>query len=244
MPPNRLSRDDILLEALQIAEVPGLNQLDVSNGNPYTGTINSTAITIGWIQQAVDMFHMKFPWAGIVTSTAVTFTTGTPTIALPSDFILDLRDGLLITHSSFTRRVRRRGLQNIISYSLNRNAGRPLLYCIQGTNLLFTPTPDQGYTGTFWYYQRPAALSGATVPVFPSDLVLIEFVRIRCLEWTRALPPGAALQYSELQIRELRKSGLGHEPESDEIPLDGNVFLPGAGGSQTSPWSWLGEVGT
>ncbi len=44
-----------------------------------------------------DLFHNRFPWAGIVTSTPVTFAAGNDTVALPGTFIMDVRDGVLIT---------------------------------------------------------------------------------------------------------------------------------------------------
>jgi hypothetical protein len=244
MAANTRTRDSILLEALKMAEVPSLNQLDVSNGNPHTGTINATAMTIGWLQDALNLFYGRFPWAGVVTSGAVTFTANTNTIALPASFILDLRDGLLITVGSNIRRLRRRGLQNLISYSLNQNAQTPAMYCVQGTNLLVAPTPDIQYSGILWYYALPAALTGSAVPAFPSDLTLIEYVRIKAMEWIRAAPPGAALSYAERQIVELRKSGLAHNPENEDIPFDRNTFIPGSGGGGLGSWAWLGEVGT
>jgi hypothetical protein len=223
-----------------MAEVPSLNVIDVSNGNPFSGTINASAMSIEWLQEILDFFHTIVPWAGIVTSTSVTFTDSTATIALESDFILDVKDGLLITVNSVTRRLRRVGLQNLISMSLNTNEGVPLVYCVQATNFRVTPTPDQTYTGTLWYYARPSALSSSTVPSFPSDLTLIEAVRIRAMEWIRAVPPGTALGYCETQVAKLRKSGLGHEPESMDIPLDPYVYRPQAG---EPGWAWMGSVG-
>jgi hypothetical protein len=241
---NRRTRDAILLEALKMAEVPALNQSDVSTGNPYTGTINSTAISLGWLQDYIDLFHARFPWASIVTSTPVSFTAHVNTIPLPADFILDVRDGLLITVGTRVRRIRRRGFQNLLSLSLNQNECDPLAYCVQSSNLLLGPTPDKAYSGLLWYYQLPSTLTGTTVPKFPSDLILIDCVRIRAMEWIRAAAPGSALAYAERQIAELRKSGLGYEPENEDLPFDRNVFLPGAGGDGISSSAWLGEVGS
>lgn len=224
--------------------MPTLNLLDVSNGNPVTGTVNAAATSAAWLQNIVNYFLSFFPTAANAVSAPVTFAAGSPTVAQPADFILDLRDGLIITVDTTQRRLKRRGLQDLISRSLNQNAGAPAIYAVQGSNLLVAPTPDIAYSGTLWYWQRPAALSGATVPVFPSDLVLVEYVRIMALEWIRALPPNSALTYADAQIAKMRKSGLGFESEHDTIPLDPTVFIPAAGERETGNWWWLGEVGS
>jgi hypothetical protein len=157
--------------------------------------------------------------------------------------MLDVRDGLLITINSQVRRLRRRGLQNIISYSLNQGEKTPAMYCVQGDSFLVAPTPDITYSGTVWFYQRPTDLEGATVTAFPSDLVLIEYVRIKAMEWIRAAPPGAALGFARREIVELRKSGLGGEPENEDLPLDPHVFVPGSGLSDSSGYyDWMGPA--
>lgn len=222
--------------------MPTLNLLDVSNGNPVTGTINAAATSAAWLQNIVNYFLSFFPTAGNATSTSVTYTAGSTTVAQPADFILDLRDGLIITVNTTQRRLKRRGLQDLIARSLNQNAGAPSAYAVQGANLLVAPTPDITYAGTLWYWQRPAALSGSDVPVFPSDLVLVEYVRIMALEWIRALPPNAALSYADAQIVKMRKAGLGFESEHDTIPMDPTVFIPGAGEREAGSWWWLGEI--
>ena len=43
---------------------------------------------------------------------------------------------------------------------------RPNSYTLEGSNLLFGPTPDATYTVSFTYFQRPAALSSAVNAVF------------------------------------------------------------------------------
>ena len=239
---NRLSRDTILLRALQQADVPTLNLLDVSNANPMTGTILSAAQSIGWLQEIIDWFAAIFPWAQNVTSASANLTAATATIALPTDFILDLRDKMLVTVSTVQRPLRRRGLQSVISSSLNVSNGTPRVYCVHGANLRVAPTPDIAYTGTLWYYQRPAVLAGSDVPFFPSDLVLVEYIRRKALEWIRAIPPGMAQGYAEGEVVKLRKSGLGYEPEEDFIPLDTAYFIPGAGRDAASGWGWMGDL--
>jgi hypothetical protein len=241
---NTKTRDAILLEALQLADVPSLNVLDVSNGNPMTGTINATNSSGAWLQNMVWYMQGQFPWAQLATTATGTFTPGVPTITPPADFILDLRNGLLLTVGSTTRRLRRVGLQDLITYSLRRTtAAVPVVYAVQGALIRVSPTPDQAYAYTLWYWQRQAALTGSVVPTFPSDLVLVEYIRIKALEWIRAVPPGSALSYANLQVAELRKSGLGYESENDTIPLDTRYFIPGAGDREDGSWLWMGEVG-
>ena len=226
-----------------MAEVPRLNQLCVSDGNPFTGTITDGSIAVTWLQLGINMFYSVFPWASIVDTADVSYVASTNTIALPADFILDFRNGLLLTVGTRTKRLRRRGLQDVLNVSLRTQEGPPQVYGIQGANLLVAPTPDQAYTGTLWYYARPAALTTSVVPQFPSDLVLVEFIRIKAMEFIRAAPPGAAIAYCEQQIVKLRKSGLGHEPESEDIPLDPYTFIPNAGGAGAPGWAWMGNVG-
>lgn len=244
MAANRRTRDAILLEALKMAEVPSLNVLDVSNGNPHTGVINAAAMTIGWLQDAIDLFHGRFPWAAVAGPPVIgNFTAGSNVYQLPTDFILDVKDGLLVEVNGRMRRVLRKPLQNAIDLGYNIPSGVPRIYTFSGTAFVVAPVPDQDYPGHLWYYRLPPLLVGATIPRFPSDLILIEFVRIRAMEWIRAAPPGAALAYAERQVYELRKSGLGNEPENEDVPLDTRTFIRGAGDTGYGGHDWLGEVG-
>jgi hypothetical protein len=241
---NRLTRDEILLDALKMAEVPSLNVLDVSNGNPNTGTINPGAMTIGWLQRGVDLFHGRFPWSAVVEVVIGSFTAHNPIYAVPANFILDVKDGLLVEVNGKMQRVLRKPIQNAISLGYNIPDGVPRIYTFSGTSFVVAPTPAENYPGQLWFYGLPAALTGSTIPRFPSDLVLIEFVRVRAMEWIRAAPPGAALRYAETQVYEIRKSGLGNEPENEDVPLDPHTFGYGSGRGPGDNWGWLGEVGT
>ena len=226
-----------------MADIPSLNVVDVSNGNPLTGTINAINMSGSWLQDMVWWFQAEFPWAQLATTATGAMVAGTATITPPSDFILDLKDGLLVTVNSVQRRMQRVGLQNLISYSLSHTtSAAPMVYAVQGATIRMSPTPDQAYTYTLWYYQRQAALTGAAVPTFPSDLVLVEYIRIKALEWIRAVPPGAALGYANSRVTEMRKSGLGYEAESDTIPLDTRSFIPGAGSRGENSTGWMGTI--
>lgn len=231
---NRLTRDSILNRALDMVDSPSLDEKD----RP-AGTIVSTALSIGWLQDALDLWHNRFPWAGIVTSTPVTFAVGNDTVALPPTFIMDVREGVLITTAGKLRRLGRWPLQRFVTYNLHRSTpGQPERYVILPPNLRVWPTPDVAYSGTLWYYSLPAVLAAGTVPNFPSDWVLVEYVRLRGQEWIDKVPPGTALKYAEDRIRGLLASGLGHEPEDDAIPLDRDRY--GAQGG--TRWEWMGRT--
>ena len=135
--------------------------------------------------------------------------------------------------------MKRRPLQNAIDMGYNLPSGVPVLYTFQGNNVLIAPTPDQAYPVDMWYYNRPSALAATDVPIFPSDLILVNYIRITALEWIRALPIGSSLQYTEARIADLIKAGLGNEPERAEIPLADDQFLVGAGSSDYSSTDWL-----
>lgn len=183
------------------------------------------------------MFHNVFPWAGIVKSTPVTISAESTT--LPSDFIMDVRDGLLITTPS--TRLRRWSLPRHIQagLSLGSSTGTPKRYTITPPSLLVYPTPDVAYAGKLWYYALPTVLGPTTVPNFPSDWVLVEYVRFRGLEWGNRAPAGSAEQFAAQAVSVLRRSGLAFESEVDAIPLDADSFR-GVGGQ--NDYSWMGQT--
>ena len=242
MPVNRLTRDQLLIQALDMADMPELDQHD----RPSV-TIDSAAFSINWLQRALDEMHQEFPWAGTVTSATGTVTTLNTTNFAPSDFILDVRDNLHLTVSGSIRRLIRRNMADIVSLQARtfQNsayvAGVPTQYCFTGRDLHLNQTPEAGgYSHTLWYYQMPSVLSGTTIPTFPSDHVLINFIYQNALEWGRKLPSGFAMKHlREVEIPALRTSGLGQEPEPDLVPLDPLRFLRGQ--RRYSPWGWTGK---
>lgn len=243
MPVNRLTRDNLLIQALDMADMPELDQHDRPSS-----TIDSGALSINWLQRALDELHQEFPWAGTVTSTTGTVTALTTTDLAPADFILDVRDGLFLTVSGSRRRLWRRNLADIIPLqqaTFQGDAfvvGRPQMYTFADRDLYLNQTPESGgYAYLLWYYQMPSVLTATATPNFPSDHVLVDFVYLRAMEWGRKLPQGAAMKYlREVEIPAIRQSNLGQEPEHDLIPLD---FLRYSRGRQHGayPWSWLGR---
>ena len=242
MPVNRLTRDNILIQALDMADMPELDQHD----RPSV-TIDSAAFSINWLQRALDEMHQEFPWASTVTNTTGTITALNVTSFAPSDFILDVRDQLHLTVSGSIRRLIRRNMADIIALQARtfQNSsyvtGVPIQYCFTGRDLHLNQTPESGgYAYTLWYYQMPSVLAASTTPAFPSDHVLVNFVYQNALEWGRKLPAGYAMKHlREVEIPALRTSGLGQEPEPDLVPLDPLRFLRGQ--RRYSPWGWTGK---
>jgi len=215
---NRLNRDQILQRALNLADSPTLDLKDRPGG-----LIQVNALSITWLQEALDRFHKKFPFAADIKAVPLNIAALDNTFALPSDYILDYKDGVLLADDA--GRLRRRTL----SYILNKTQGTtasphksvPKIYAPRGGTLIsdFYPRADKAYTATFYYYALPAVLTGTVVPSFPDDAILVEYVWIKAREWHRELPPGSAIGFANTQITDLQKSGIGIEPEEDEIPL-------------------------
>lgn len=233
-----LTRDVILGRALDMIGAPALN----ANDRP-AGTILSTALTVGWLADFVNLLAEQFPWAQeLATATVVIPTTGV--ITPPSDFILDVRDGLYMMQTANptvpNQRLRRASYQKLLTRLVAMpTPGVPTRYCYVGSTLRTWKVPDIPYSGQLAYYARPAVASGSTIFAFPDDITLIEYVRIRGLEWVRdpKADPGEALKYAGTRIAAFRKAGLGFEPEDDTIPFDGDQFIPM---SDQSSAQWLG----
>lgn len=222
---NRLSRDQICLRALDLADVPSLD----TNDRP-SGTLVGGAFTAEWLQEGIDWFYQQVPMAGLFTNIPVTYTQSGQ-ITIPSDFLVDLRDGMVITDDPRWRLVRvsaQEYVQRSILGTASTAPSQPAYYFVQPPLIFFFNrsgiNPDKSYAGKLYYFQLPAALQGATIPNFPSDLVLVDYVRLKCQEFVRAIPAGSALDYAERHVGKIRKAGLFNEPENDEFPLDPRKF--------------------
>lgn len=220
---------------------------ELDNKDRPSSTIVSGALSINWLQRAIDDAHQEFPWAGIVTSTTGTLAASSLNVATfaPSDFILDVRDGLLLDIAGSTKSLIRRNHSDIMQFQASNNQGgspvksQPALYAFTGRTLRLDITTDLAYTYTLWYYQMPAVLAAGDTPIFPSDHALVDYVYLRALEWARRVPQGSAMKYfREVEIAAIRAAGYGQEPESDHIPLDRQQFR----GARRRPWDWLGTT--
>ena len=193
---NRLSRDEILLRALDLIDSPSLDQ-KARPGN----VLDAQSFLIGWLQDGLDFFHRKFPWTGLMAMQNLTLA-GTDTYTLPTDCVLDIRDGLRImerqgTGSGTKRRLLRKSLSWLLSRDTTGDAvGTPTAYVMLPPSLRIYPHPDKAYAAEFWYYSLPATLTAATIPNFPDDWTLVEFVRLRGKEWTGESAPGTALTFA------------------------------------------------
>lgn len=226
---NRLDRDTILNRALDLADSSILNKKERPDG-----IIVVNAMSITWLQEALDRFHKKFPFSADITSVPVSMAELDNSFTLPDDFILDYKDGLLLDDDE--GRLRRRTLSFILNQTQGTTASPlksvPKIYAIRGTTAEFYPRTDKARTATFFYYSLPPVIAATTVPIFPDDAILVEYVWIKAQEWHRAVPAGTALQFSNQQIADLQKSGIANEAEEDEIPL-GEQF---SGGFREDPF--------
>lgn len=240
MPVNRLSRNRILTEALDLADLPELDQHDRPDASIVT-----SAFAINWLQRCIDVMAQEFPWASEITRTTGNITTLNQDLAF-TDFILDVRDGLYLTDGTSVKRLFRRNFADIMAYQMKNDqgtaaatTGTPSLYAFTGTTVRFDITPNKTYPFTLWYYAMPSTLSVSAIPAFPTDHACVEFVYWRAMEWARKAPPGTAMKYlREVEIAAMRAAGLGQEPETDHVPLDPLQFR----GARRKPWDWMGPV--
>ena len=227
------TRDVILGTALDMIGSPALN----ANDRP-AGSIVATALSVAWLRDILNLLAEQFPWAQAVKVASVSIPTS-GLVTLPADFILDVRNGLYLLNSAnpttqnqrLTRTSYQKLLDRLVSVPM---VGAPSRYGVVGSVIQVWKTPDIAYSAQLAYYSRPAVEISSTVAAFPDDVTLIEYVRLRGLEWVRddKTPPGTALKYAYSQVAKWRKSGLGYEPEDDTIPFDRDQFI--AMGDQSS----------
>lgn len=100
------------------------------------------------------------------TEADVTISSGTRTASLPSDFA-EVRRFYLNTSPI-------RDLEFISSLDYwkrytSTNTGKPMVFTVEGSNLVLGPIPDAAYTGKLQYYKKLAALSSSAHSVFTSN---------------------------------------------------------------------------
>ena len=233
--PNRLTRDQILQRALNNIDSPSLNQIDRPDG-----AVLPSALCVGWLQEGLDYFISRFPWGATIVTTTITMLDGVEVYNLPSDFITDYRDGVL--HDDDTGRLERKGLGQLLDFR-KKDKGKPAFYTIQGQKIRLCPIPGPQQNGkklNVYYYQQPATIEANSVPVFPSDLILIRYTYLRGCEWTRSCAPGTAEKYASDLIADFQGQGLGVEAEDSSVPFSRQTF---PGSRMTSdPNSWMGTA--
>lgn len=234
---NRLQRDQIVVAALDAVDSPSLDQKERPSGS-LTGTLG-----VNWLQRSLDFFYKMFPIKGTLTTASIATVVGQHFVTLPSDFLMDFKDGIVWTLAgtqASQSRMTRRGLSYLLSMSLTEQ-GYPRWYAIiNDTQMTVRPVPDKVYTGTLWYYKMPAALASTDIPPFPDDQVLVDFLEVRYKEWLQMIPKGSAIRYMKEAVAQLQKAGIGPEPEPDQIELDRNYYgdIPGSGNRD----DWMGRT--
>lgn len=227
---NRLTRDQILIRALDLADSAVLD-----NKDRPAGTIVSTALSIGWLQECLDYMAKKFPFSQDIKSVAITIAANATTLAVPSDFVLDYKNGIVLDNDE--GRLTRRGLSYLLNMPLNTTE-RPRFYAVRGSTIELRSKSDKAYTGVLWYYSLPAAIGASDVPLFPDDSVLTDYVWLKAQEYHRVAQAGTARAYADKLIKELQTAGIGNEAEEDQIELDRN-FARSADGDRSD---WLGST--
>lgn len=255
--PNRYVRDKLIKIALDQAQLPNLTVHDIPDG-----VAKSDAYSLQWLQDILDFWYHLVPFSSTVGNVPLNCTAHSNSITLPTDFILDVRNGYLTQivpsdNTSFQRRYRvpfQKFLTRSLYYQKQITTLYPVFYSIVGnvTNsagtatqqtMMVTPTPSIATVGVLWYYKLPPILQANNIPDFPSDYVCIEYIRIRALEWANVVQPGTAKQFCDKIITSMKAAGLMNEPEDDEVPLDELVFRnKGNTGMYNSYNSWMGAV--
>src|SRR6185503_8029195 len=187
-----MTRNEIIERALDMVDSPALSQKERPEG-----LVQQDAMSIGWLQDALDYVHRRYPFGATIATGALSFVVGTTSYNLPSNYLLDVRDGVLIMQTSTKVRLKRRSLQWLLDQDRGSNATPdvPAHYVITGSTLRIFPSPNAAYTGEVWYYSLPTVLTANTIPSFPDDWSLVEYVRLRGTEWIGQAQPGSAMAY-------------------------------------------------
>ena len=246
--PNRYSRDELILVVLGMVQLPNLEVHDAPNG-----VVQQDAHSIQWLQDILDFWFHMVPFSATVKKQSLTCTANSDTLVMPSDFILDVRNGLLVQtvpgdNNSYKRKWRT-PLQKFINRQLenqnSQNVKYPERYCIVGDDgvintqyqtMKVTPTPNIATLCYLWYYSLPPRIEANQKPKFPNDYVCTEYLRIRALEWAGIYEPGTAHKFCEKIISSMKAAGLMNEPEDDEIPMDEQVYRRPMWSSDRNRW--------
>ena len=251
--PNRYTRDEIILVALGMAQLANLERHDA----PF-GVVVPEAFSLQWLQDILDFWYHIAPFSATVVKIPINCTTNSDTIILPADFILDVRNGLLVQTVPNDIRSYKRAIRVPLQKFINRQihtqqqAGDvkyPAFYCIVGDDgvittqyqtMLVAPTPTIATQCQLWYYQLPALLTATQKPKFPDDYACIEYIRLRALEWAGIMTPGTAKKFCTDIVAQYKAAGLLNEPEDDEIPMDEQVYRRGSS-NRHAVYGWMGE---
>lgn len=245
-------RDEIITQGIEETASPTLIAHDIPGG-----VVASNAYAIKWLQRALNYFHRKYPFANDITTVAMTALANTETLVLssdlvshlPSDFILDVRDGLIANDSSgngfrLTRQSYQYFMDTRLSYTNTvSNIARGSSYCVVRNSIKLCTTLENTSTLVLHYYALPAQLEPEDFCDFPDEECLVKYLTLRGLEWANhpKVPPGTAQQYLAKQIAGFRSAGLLHEPEyEDGIPVRNSHTMLDS--SIVNRNSWMGPT--
>ncbi|KKK60596.1 hypothetical protein LCGC14_3022770, partial [marine sediment metagenome] len=131
---NRLNRDTILGRGLDLADSSALDDKD----RPL-GTIVSGALSITWLQEAIDLFAKRFPFSLNLAESTISISENDTSFSVPSDFIIDYRNGVVLAEDA--GRLLRRSLNFLLNRSIGTTAspvkGPPSYYAVRGSTILF-----------------------------------------------------------------------------------------------------------
>ena len=234
-----------------MAQLPNLEVHDAPNG-----VVQQNAFSVQWLQDILDFWYHMVPFSATVKKISINSVANIDSIILPSDFILDVRNGLLVRKvpndaNSYQRRLRlplQKFINRQVIFQGSTDVNFPLYYCIVGDDgsvltqqqtMLLTPTPTIIAQCQLWYYQLPPPLEANHRPKFPNDYVCIEYLRIRAHEWQGLYEPGTSQKFCDSIIKNMKANNLMNEPENDEIPMDENVYLK-RNSDTVDMWGWMG----
>lgn len=132
----------------------------------WTHRNDLTSIIPDFITQAENDINRRLRIREMETEADITITGGTRTAALPSDFG-ELRRFYLsaapivqleyMAPNDYWRRY------------TSTSTGQPIVFTIEGSNLVFGPSPDSSYTGKLQYYRKLPAISSSAHGVFTAN---------------------------------------------------------------------------
>jgi len=172
----RYARDEIISQGLELASSPTLSQHDMPNG-----IIDPNAYSIKWLQNALDMFYRKYPFASTVQSVDMLIRANETDVVLvsdnavylPSDFIIEVRDGILASFGQGGNlqqyRLQKRSFQYWLDQTLNVqriSTNRAGFYTIVNRRIKITPMVTENALAVMWYYALPTALTPTDQPDF------------------------------------------------------------------------------
>lgn len=132
----------------------------------WTHRSDLTSIFPDLITIAESRINRKLRIREMETEADVTITAGTRTASLPSDFGEVRRFYLStdpVTELDFM------SPQDYWARYTSTRQGKPLMFTIEGSNLVLGPIPGSGYTGKLQYYRSLPALSSSAHSVFTSN---------------------------------------------------------------------------